>query len=116
MPPEGALVAVKETAEIGMLPTAEVPAASVEQGTSAGDVVILPFPLRQHDLTGVDQALRVEKLPFELLAGGFELFRPALGPDPLGYGKPCRPRQAQENCHCERRAQRRRHWTAPHEL
>jgi hypothetical protein len=48
---KGTLIAVKEAAEIGMLPTTQVRSARVEQLPGMADLVVLPLPLGQGDLT-----------------------------------------------------------------
>src|SRR5437588_13130026 len=68
-----------------MLPAPEVPAAGIEELLSVGDVVLLPFPVRQHDLPGVSQPLRPEEVSFRLLTGRFRL--PLLLPGTLLLGQ-----------------------------
>src|SRR5262249_48766715 len=56
------LIAVEKAAEIGMLPTAQAPAAGVQQIAGMAYFVILPFALGKADLTTIDKSLR----PFAL--------------------------------------------------
>ncbi len=57
MPPQGALIFVKEGVEVVVLPAAQVALAGAKQVAGMADVAVLPFALGQGDLAGIGQPL-----------------------------------------------------------